>query len=60
MSTPSILSGQCLCGGVRLSATRPTRRVTHGPCSRCRRAHGKALVTWAGFASGPVGIDAST
>lgn len=41
--------GSCLCGEVRLAATLPTKWVAHCHCSMCRRAHGAAFVTWAGF-----------
>lgn len=57
MSTPAIVRGQCLCGGVRFTATLPTKWVAHCHCSYCRRAHGAPFVTWAGFASEQVAID---
>lgn len=50
--------GSCLCGAVRFSASLPTKWVAHCHCSYCRRAHGAPLVTWAGFASEQVTIDA--
>jgi hypothetical protein len=55
MSTTT--SGACLCGAVRFTATLPTRWVAHCHCSYCRRAHGAAFVTWAGFRSEQVQID---
>jgi len=58
MTTPSAVRGQCLCGGVRFTAMLPTRWVAHCHCSFCRRAHGAPFVTWAGFASEQVHIDA--
>jgi hypothetical protein len=42
-------AGSCLCGAVQFSAQLPSRWVAHCHCSRCRRAHGAAFVTWAGF-----------
>jgi hypothetical protein len=35
----------------------PSKWVAHCHCSRCRRAHGAAFVTWAGFATEAVTID---
>jgi len=58
MSTPAIVSGRCLCGSVRFAATLPTKWVAHCHCSFCRRAHGAPFVTWAGFDTGQVSIDA--
>lgn len=45
----SIASAHCLCGAVGIEATLPTKWVAHCHCSMCRRAHGAAFVTWAGF-----------
>jgi len=42
-------SGRCLCDAVRFHARLPSRWVAHCHCSLCRRAHGAAFVTWAGF-----------
>jgi hypothetical protein len=42
-------SGSCLCGSVRLVATLPSKWVAHCHCNYCRKAHGAAFVTWAGF-----------
>ena len=39
----------CLCGRVELALELPTRFVSHCHCHNCRRAHGAAFVTWAGF-----------
>lgn len=44
--------GSCLCGAVRFSVTLPSKWVAHCHCTRCRRAHGAAFVTW-------VGVDAT-
>ena len=40
--------GGCLCGAVRFAARMPALWVAHCYCSRCRRAHGAAFVTWVG------------
>jgi hypothetical protein len=42
-------SGECLCGAVAFSGRLPSRWVAHCHCSRCRRAHGAAFVTWVGL-----------
>lgn len=55
--TASIAHGSCLCGAVRFSARLPSKWVAHCHCSYCRRAHGAAFVTWAGFRSDHVHID---
>ena len=47
----SPLFGSCLCGEVRFRVRLPSKWVAHCHCSYCRRAHGAAFVTWAGFAS---------
>ena len=47
----SVAGGSCLCGAVRFRAQLPPKWVAHCHCSYCRRAHGAAFVTWAGFAS---------
>jgi hypothetical protein len=49
--------GSCLCGDVGFGAALPSKWVAHCHCSRCRRAHGAAFVTWAGFATEAVTID---
>jgi hypothetical protein len=45
----SLARGSCLCGGVRFYAEFPSKWVAHCHCTYCRRAHGSAFVTWAGF-----------
>ncbi len=55
--THTLARGSCLCGGLRFSALLPTKWVAHCHCTYCRRAHGAALVTWAGFRSEQVSID---
>lgn len=41
--------GACLCGAVQFDADLPSLWMAHCHCSLCRRAHGAAFVTWAGF-----------
>jgi hypothetical protein len=50
--------GGCHCGTVRLVARFPSRFVAHCHCASCRRAHGAAFVTWAGFPSAQVSVTA--
>ena len=52
----SKVKGSCLCGAVRLEVTLPSKFCTHCHCSTCRRAHGAAFVTWAGFRAQQVQI----
>ena len=56
--TTTVVRGSCLCGKVRFVAALPTKWVAHCHCTYCRRAHGAPFVTWAGFQSGQVSIDA--
>ena len=49
-------SGRCHCGAVRFTADFPSRFVAHCHCESCRRAHGAAFVTWAGFPSPQVRV----
>jgi hypothetical protein len=55
--TQSVVSGSCLCGSVRFTALLPSKWVAHCHCTYCRRAHGAAFVTWAGFPFEAVSID---
>ena len=48
MSNASI-HGSCGCRRVRFEAQFPSRFVSHCHCENCRRAHGAAFVTFAGF-----------
>jgi len=48
--------GRCHCGAVRFVATMPSRFVAHCHCASCRRAHGAAFVTWAGFPSAQIRV----
>jgi hypothetical protein len=58
MSDAPIAHGSCLCADVRFHALLPTRWVAHCHCTFCRRAHGAAFVTWAGFDADQVVVDA--
>ena len=49
-------TGSCHCGAVRFVARLPSRFVAHCHCESCRRAHGAAFVTWAGFPSDQVEV----
>jgi hypothetical protein len=49
--------GSCLCSAVKFSAKLPPKWVAHCHCTRCQRAHGAAVVTWAGFEAAAVSID---
>lgn len=48
--------GRCHCGRVRFVARFPSRFVALCHCASCRRAHGAAFVTWAGFLSPQVAV----
>jgi hypothetical protein len=50
--------GRCHCGRVRFVARFPSRFVAHCHCESCRRAHGAAFVTWAGFLTPQVQVTA--
>jgi hypothetical protein len=52
-----IATGSCLCGAVRFAARLPSKWVAHCHCSMCRRAHGAAFVTWAGFEDERIAIE---
>ena len=40
-----VLTGGCLCGGVRFEVAAPLIRANHCHCSRCRRHSGTAVCT---------------
>jgi hypothetical protein len=44
---PELVTGGCLCGGVRFEVTGPFLRANHCHCSRCRRHSGTAVCTQA-------------
>jgi hypothetical protein len=54
-----IARGRCLCGAIGFGARLPSKWVAHCHCTLCRRAHGAAFVTWAGFEAEKVQVDAS-
>jgi len=45
---PDVITGACLCEGVRFEVTPPTKWCAHCHCTMCRRAHGASVVTWFG------------
>jgi hypothetical protein len=57
MTAAGHAGGACLCGVLRFDATFPSKWVAHCHCSMCRRAHGAAFVTWAGFEDARVRIE---
>ena len=46
---PQTVRASCLCEAVRLELTLPAKFCVHCHCDNCRRAHGAAFVTYAGF-----------
>ncbi len=46
------IKGRCLCGRVRYEITGPLTDADHCHCSMCRRQHGAAFSTYAGFNPG--------
>ncbi len=47
MAAANVAQGACLCNQLQYEVTLPSKWVAHCHCSRCRRAHGAAFVTWA-------------
>jgi len=45
MQMNRVITGACLCGGVRYRVTGPFLRAGHCHCSRCRRHSGAAVCT---------------
>ena len=43
------LTGGCLCGAVRYEVEGPATEVTHCHCPMCRKQHGAAFATYAGY-----------
>ena len=41
-----MLSGGCLCGGIRYALHAPIEGMDHCHCSMCRKAHGAAFATY--------------
>jgi hypothetical protein len=41
-----MVTGSCLCGGVRFEIAGAVGRVSHCHCSMCRKAHGAAFATY--------------
>ncbi|MEO8739108.1 MAG: GFA family protein [Casimicrobiaceae bacterium] len=60
LATPTLARGSCQCGRVRLVARFPSRFCTHCHCESCRRSHSAGFVTWVGFASDQVQVEAGT
>ena len=54
--TDKIVGGSCYCGSIEFKITLPARFCAHCHCTNCRRAHGAAFVTWAGFKTEQVRI----
>jgi hypothetical protein len=48
---------RCQCGAVGFASREGSRWVAHCHCSKCRRAHGAAFVTWSGYAAAECRID---
>src|SRR5258706_6422547 len=42
---PAVLTGSCLCGGVRFEVHGAFLRAKHGHCSRCRKRSGAGAST---------------
>lgn len=55
-----LLTGGCLCGGVRYEIEAPLRHVTHCHCSMCRKFHGAAFGTYAVVASARIKLVADS
>jgi hypothetical protein len=55
-SKKTTVEGSCLCGRISFRITLPSRFCAHCHCANCRRAHGAAFVTWAGFPEDQVEI----
>jgi len=49
MTEGEAFRGSCLCGDVTFELRPPSRFCAHCHCPNCRRAHGAAFVTYAGF-----------
>jgi hypothetical protein len=52
MKSKTAIKGGCLCGKVRYEVAGPLVDADHCHCSMCRRQHGAAFATYAGFNPG--------
>jgi len=50
--------GACHCGRVRFVARFPSRFCSHCHCESCRRSHSAGIVTWIGFRTEQVEVEA--
>jgi hypothetical protein len=57
-ATATEARGRCHCGRVRFVARFPSRFACHCHCESCRRAHSAGFVTWIGFKSPQVTVEA--
>jgi hypothetical protein len=57
-SPPEVAHGSCHCGRVRFVAHFPSRFCSHCHCESCRRSHSAGFVTWIGFKSEQVQVEA--
>jgi len=57
-SAPQAARGSCHCGRVRFVAQFPSRFCSHCHCESCRRSHSAGFVTWIGFKSEQVQVEA--
>ena len=57
-SAPQAARGSCQCGRVRFVAQFPSRFCSHCHCESCRRSHSAGFVTWIGFKSEQVQVEA--
>ena len=46
---PESATARCLCGGIEMVASFPSRFCAHCYCFSCRTAHAAGVVTWIGF-----------
>ena len=57
-ASPSTARGRCMCGRVRFVVRFPSRFCEHCHCESCRRSHSAGFVTWIGFQSPQVNVEA--
>ena len=55
-SNTRTVPGSCLCSAVRIEVSLTSKFCAHCHCPDCRRAHGAAFVTWAGFQDAQVKV----